>query len=443
MAIPAKAYAQDHVYLIGNLMIPVVAPIAVFLALPFFRQIDATSAYEYLQKRFNLPVRLFASLSFTLFHIFRMGIVMSLAALALATVTPLSPAQCVLMMGVLSILYCTMGGVEAVIWTDTIQTFVLLGGALLCLGLMLSGIEGGFSGFLSSAAGDGKFHAFNLHWDPTSASLALWVVIIGGIGQNISSYTADQAVVQRYMTTPDTRRAARSIWTAALLSIPATFLFYGLGSALHVFYKSHPEKIDPTFMTDQIFPLFIAHEVPVGLAGLIVAGIFAAAQSTISTSMNSTATATVSDFMRPFNLLTTERGYLNWARGATLTYGVAGTLLGLLFIDPSNRSLFESFILVIGLFMGVLGGLFALGVLTRRANGWGSLLGAVAGASVMGLLPFFTHINGYLYAAIGIVTCFVIGYVLSLVIPGRSPSLDGLTIHTMKRRAPVDSPPSS
>jgi Na+/proline symporter len=341
-------------------------------------------------------------------------------------------------MGVLSIIYCTMGGVEAVVWTDTIQTFVLLGGALLCLGLMLSGIEGGIGGFVSTAARDAKFHAFNMHWDPTSASLALWVVILGGIGQNISSYTADQAVVQRYMTTPDVRRAARSIWTAALLSVPATFLFYGLGSALYVFYKSHPERIDPSFMTDQIFPLFIAHEVPVGIAGLIVAGIFAAAQSTISTSMNSTATATVSDFMRPFSLLKTERGYLNWARGATFTFGVAGTLLGLLFIDPDNRSLFDSFVKVIGLFMGVLGGLFALGVLTRRAHGWGSLLGAIAGAAVMGLLPVVTNINGYLYAAIGIVTCFVIGYGLSFVIPSRSPSLDGLTIYTMKTGDHVD-----
>ena len=126
MAIPAKAY-QDLVYLVGNLMIPAVAPVAIYLALPFFRQIDATSAYEYLQKRFNMPVRLFASGSFTLFHVFRMGIVMSLASLALASVTSLSSTQCVLIMGLLCVVYCTIGGIEAVIWTDTIQTFVLLG----------------------------------------------------------------------------------------------------------------------------------------------------------------------------------------------------------------------------------------------------------------------------------------------------------------------------
>ncbi|HQN35342.1 MAG TPA: sodium/solute symporter [Sedimentisphaerales bacterium] len=434
MAIPAKAYAQDLVYLVGNLMIPAVAPVAIYLALPFFRQIDATSAYEYLQKRFNMPVRLFASGSFTLFHVFRMGIVMSLASLALASVTSLSSTQCVLIMGLLCVVYCTIGGIEAVIWTDTIQTFVLLGGALVCLGLMVTGSEGGIAAFFDTAAADGKLHAFNWHMDPTSASLALWVVILGGFGQHLSSYTADQAVVQRYMTTPDMKRAAGSIWAAALMTIPSSFLFFGMGTALYVFYKSHPERLDPTFMTDQVFPLFIAREIPVGLAGLIVAGIFAAAQSTISTSMNSTATAVVTDFLRPFRAVRTEQGALAWARMLTFGFGAAGTALGLLFIDPANRSLFDSFIKVIGLFMGVLGGLFALGVLTRRAGGWGSLLGALAGAGVMAMLPVYTAVNGYLFAAIGLVTCFMVGYGASLLLPSESHCLDGLTIHTMQRR---------
>lgn len=431
MAIPAKAFAQDMVYMLGNFMIPVVAPVAVFLALPFFRQIDATSAYEYLEKRFNRSVRVFASASFTLFHIFRMGIVMSLAALALATVTELTPAQCVLIMGVLSIVYCTMGGVEAVVWTDTIQTFVLLGGAILCLGLMLAESGEGVGGFFSTAWADGKFHVVNFHLDATSASLALWVVVIGGIGQNLSSYTADQAVVQRYMTTPDRRRAANSIWTAAVLTVPATLLFFFLGAGLYVFYKANPEKLDPTYLTDQVLPLFIANEVPIGIAGLIVAGIFAAAQSTISTSMNSTATTIVSDFLRPFNALNSERGYLNAARVVTFSFGVLGTLLGLLFIDPSNKSLFDSFIKVIGLFMGVLGGLFGLGILTRRANAWGSLFGALAGATVMGLLPICTDISGYLYASLGITTCFVVGFIASLILPCQQKPIEGLTMYTM------------
>ncbi len=435
MGIPSKAYAQDWVYFLGNMMIPVVAPIAVFIALPFFRRIDATSAYEYLEKRFNRGVRMFASLLFILFHVFRMAIVMSLSALALASVTPMSPVTCVLIMGVLSIIYCTMGGVEAVVWTDTIQTFILLGGALFCLVLAVMGTDGGFSGVLDTASTHNKLHMVNFHLDPTSASLALWIVILGGIGQNISSYTADQAVVQRYMTTSSSKQAANSIWLAAFLAVPASLLFYGLGTVLFAYYAHNPGKLDPTHTTDQILPLFIVQEVPVGIAGLIVAGIFAAAQSTISTSMNSTATAATVDFFRPMNLFKTDNGYLNAARVTTLLLGTAGTCLAIVFVDPSIKSLFDKFIMVIGLFMGVLGGLFALGALTVRSHALGAMIGVIIGAAVMFALPLFTSIQGFIYAAIGISTCFVIGYLVSYVVPGKQKDLSGLTVHTVQQDA--------
>ena len=433
--IPSKAFAQDMVYMVGNMMIPVVAFLAVYVALPFYRQIDATSAYEYLEKRFSLPVRLFGSASFTLFHVFRMAVVMSLTGLALAAATPLTPVQSVLLMGVLSIVYCTMGGIEAVIWTDTIQTFVLMGGALLAIVLLIAGVDGGIGGFIETAGSAGKFRIANFNWDITSAQIALWVIVLGAAGQNISSYTADQAVVQRYMTTANRKLAAKSIWTNAILAIPASLLFFGIGAALFAFYSSHPERLDPTITTDQIFPLFIANEMPIGLAGLIVAGIFAAAQSTVSTSMNSTATTIVTDFMRPFNACKTEQAYLNSARFFTCLMGVLGTLLGLVFVNPEIKSLFDAFIKVIGLFMGVLGGLFVLGVATRRAHGRGAFVGGLVGAGMMFFLWKFTRVNGYFYTFAGITTCFVVGYLTSLVVPiGIEKDLTGLTIFTLKRR---------
>ena len=428
--IPSKAFAQDWVYSIGNMMIPVVAVVAVWIALPFYRQLDVTSAYEYLERRFSRGVRLFGSLSFTLFHLFRMAVVMSLTGLALAVATPLSPGQSVLLMGTLSILYCTLGGIEAVIWTDTLQTLVLLGGALLAIGLLVAGSGGGVTDFLTTAQEAEKFRLANFHTDITSAQLAIWVVVFGGIGQNISSYTADQAVVQRYMTTPDEQLAARSIWTNAVMTIPATLIFFGIGTALFVYYRSHPEKLDATITTDQIFPLFIATEMPAGIAGLIVAGIFSAAQSTVSTSMNSTATTIVTDFLRPIHACRSEDSYLTTARLITFLMGLLGTLLGLFFVSPEIRSLFEAFIKVIGLFMGVLGGLYVLGVLTRRANAFGALCGAFIGAGVMFCLWWFTTVNGYLYTFCGITTCVVTGYVASLLGGRPAGDLAGLTIYT-------------
>ena len=448
MAVPAKAFAQDWVYACGSAMILLVAPIAVYIALPFFRRIDATSAYEYLERRFNLLARLIGSASFSLFHIFRMGVVLALAALALASVTPLSPAQCVVVMGALSIIYCTLGGIEAVIWTDTIQTVVLFVGALACLGFAWYGSA---PGTLDLAIASKKLHWVN--WEFGSGSfmmMAIWVVVLGGLGQNVASYTADQAVVQRYMTTQTERQAAGSIWLNGLLAVPAALIFFGMGTAFWMFYQSHPERLDPTIATDRIMPLFISQELPIGLAGLVVAGIFAAAQSTVSTSMNSGATTIVTDFVKRLNLVRSDGAQLWVARILTLVMGLLGTSAGLLFVDPSIKSLFDQFIGILGMFLGVLAGLFALGATTRRAHGVGSLIGALVAMIVMtsivlaaqnkaifGFSPRemfdaigwkLYRVNGYLYATIGIFVCYGVGYLASCLLPARSIELAGLTL---------------
>lgn len=435
VALPALVYRTDWLIYIGTMMILAVAPIAIYVAMPFFRQIDATSAYEYLSKRFNMPVRLFASGLFTLFHIGRMGIVLALTALALAAVTPLDAWQSVLVMGVLSLIYCTLGGVEAVIWTDTIQTFVLLIGAVVCLTIIVGGVDGGISGFFDIGMADNKFRMVELDFGPGSiTTLTIWVIVLGGIGQNISSYTADQAVVQRYMTTKDTRAAAKSIWANGILAVPGALLFFGIGTGLYAFYQSQPGRLDPTIQIDQIFPTFIGAELPIGIAGLVVAAIFAAAQSTVSTSMNSIATTLVTDFMRPFNVCRSERAYLNAARLLTFAMGVIGTLAGLLFISPEIRSLMEEYFKIIGMFMGALGGLFVLGVVTRKANGWGALVGIFTGVVVMVAVWLMEWADGYLFATIGIVTSLLVGYLASLLLPSDQHDLNGLTLYTMSSR---------
>lgn len=437
VALPAIVYQTNWLLLIGIWMIIVVAPIAVYLAMPFFRQINATSAYEYLSKRFNMSVRLFASGLFTLFHISRMGIVMALTALALSAVTPLSASDSVLIMGVLCLIYCTMGGIEAVIWTDTLQTIVLLIGAVICFVTIITGLDGGLTDFITIGFNDNKFTMVNADFSVNSiTTLSIWVIVLGGIGQNLSSYTADQSIVQRYMVTEDPKAAAKSIWANAIMAAPGALLFFCIGTGLYVFYQMHPEKLDPTIQIDQIFPLFIASELPIGLAGLIVAGIFAAAQSTVSTSMNSTATTLVTDFIRPFNLIKTEKGYLNAARWLTFIMGVLGTVAGLIFINPEIRSLMAAYFQVIGMFMGCLGGLFVLGALTKKANSTGAIIGIITGVVTMVSAWQMGWANGYLYATIGIVSCLVVGYVASLLFQGSSQEnpkdLTGLTLYTMQ-----------
>ncbi|MCB9883193.1 MAG: sodium/solute symporter [Planctomycetes bacterium] len=423
VALPALVFATDWVLYPGLFLILGVAPIAIYVAMPFYRRMDVTSAYEFFGQRFGNGVRLLASGSFTLFHIARMGIVMAVTALSLAAVTQLDAFVCVLLMGVLCLVYCTLGGIRAVIWTDTIQTFVLLGGALCCIAFLLTRIDGGFATFVDLGVAHDKFRLVNLDFGPNSfATLSFWVIVLGAVGQNLSSYTADQAVVQRYVTTRDTRAAARSIWMNGLMVIPGSLLFFLLGTGLYAFYRTHPQELDPTIQTDQILPMFIGSELPIGLAGLLVAGIFAAAQSTVSTSMNSTATTIVTDFLRPWNVCRTERGYLKTARWLTFLMGVLGTATGLLFISPAIRSLMAEYYKVIGMFMGALGGLFLLAVTSRRANGLGALIGLLAGVSAMVWVWRGTRTDGYLYATIGIVVCWVVGYAASRVLPTRRRS---------------------
>jgi Na+/proline symporter len=335
-----------------------------------------------------------------------------------------------------------------VIWTDTLQTAVLLGGAFCCLFFALAGSD---PGSFSAAADAGKFHLVNVDFGPASfTTMAIWVVVLGGLGQNLASYTADQAVVQRYMTTPDARLAARSIWLNGLMAIPSAVVFFGMGTAFWMFYRSHPDKLDPAIAADRIMPLFISHELPIGMAGLVVAGIFAAAQSTVSTSMNSGATTIVTDFLRPAKICKTDGGYLWLARWITLLMGVLGTGTGLLFVNPDIKSLFDQFIGILGLFLGVLAGLFALGATTRRANGPGSLVGAVTAIVAMILIVFASRdqsilgidvrqcfdlvgceiyrVSGYLYAFIGVVICYVVGYAASWLLPAQPKPLAGLTL---------------
>ncbi|PKG83073.1 sodium:solute symporter [Colwellia sp. 75C3] len=435
VALPAMVYQTNWLVLIGIWMIVVAAPIAVYVAMPFFRQINATSAYEYLSKRFNMTVRLFASGLFTLFHISRMGIVMALTALALSAVTPLSASDSVLIMGVLCLIYCTMGGIEAVIWTDTLQTIVLLIGAVICFITIIMGLDGGLTDFIRIGLSDDKFTMVNADFSSSSImTLSIWVIVLGGIGQNLASYTADQSIVQRYMVTKDSKAAAKSIWANVAMAVPGTLLFFCIGTGLYAFYQMHPEKLDPTIQIDQIFPMFIATELPIGLAGLIVAGIFAAAQSTVSTSMNSTATTLITDFIKPFNLIKTEKGYLNAARWLTFVMGALGTLAGLVFINPEIYSLMAAYFKVIGMFMGVLGGLFVLGALTKRANSTGAIIGIISSYITTIAAWQLGWANGYLYATIGIFSCLIFGYIGSLLTQtakSTEKDLTGLTLYTM------------
>ncbi len=230
MAIPAKTFATDWSYFMLNMSIFLVAPLIIYLFIPFYRKLNVTTAYEFLEKRFNLAVRLIGSLSFILFQVGRMGVVLFLPSIALNVATGIDIFICIALMGIVSLAYTMMGGIEAVIWTDVMQVVVLLGGAIFSLVFIIISIHRGISSIIETAKESHKFNIINLDWSLRQPTV--WGMLLGGIFANITTYGTDQTMVQRYLTTKTKKDAAQSVWTNAILVIPATIIFFFVGTSL-------------------------------------------------------------------------------------------------------------------------------------------------------------------------------------------------------------------
>lgn len=430
MAIPAKAYGTNWSYIFNHVTIVMVAPIVVFFYLPFFRRLRLTTAYEYLEMRFNVAVRLFGAAAFCLMQLGRMGIVLYLPAIALSTVTDLNIYVSILIMGVLCTVYTAFGGIEAVIWTDVVQVAVFLGGALLCVVAIALRVNGGLIGIIDTGLQAGKFKVLNPSWDYTIASV--WVIFVGTLFSNLVPYSADQAVIQRYLTTPTEKQAARAIWTNAALTMPSAFIFFFLGTALYAFYTVHANKPDPNLGADAILPWFIVHELPAGVAGIVVAAIFAAAMSTLDSSINSMATVLVTDFYGRIKPDSSDRTRLLFARVFTVLLGALGTGCAVFIAGAEIQSLWDLFLALLGMLGGGLAGVFVLGIFTRRANGPGALLGIIVSTAVLYLVKQHTQAHFLLYGAIGIITCVAVGYIAALAM-GSKPCAAELTVYGIAR----------
>jgi len=324
-----------------------------------------------------------------------------------------------------------LGGIEAVIWTDVLQVIVLMGGALLSLGIIVAD-AGGLGQVIAVGQAQQKFHAFNWSW--SAAEATVWVVLGGNILANLAPYATDQTVIQRYLTTRDEREAARGIWLNAVLGAPSSLLFYFLGTALFVFYRARPEALAPALPTDSIFPWFIAQQLPSGLSGLVIAGIFAASMSSLDSSMNSSATAIVTDFYRRLRPTVTDAHCLAVARWLTVALGLIATGTAAVLVMVHIQSLWDLFMQILGLLLGSLTGVFILGIFTRRATGAGALIGALFSAAMLAAIQRYTSLHFFLYGGIGILACVGVGYLVSLALPGGARTLPGLTIYTMLPR---------
>ncbi|MGL5015500.1 MAG: sodium:solute symporter [Bacteroidales bacterium] len=426
MAIPAKAYTTNWLYFPMSFSILIVAPIVIKWYLPFFRGLKLTSAYEYLERRFNVTVRLISSLFFIIFMITRIGIVLYLPAVALSTVTGIDLMVCIFLMSAVTIIYSTMGGVEAVIWGDVIQ------GAILVVGALVSAVylvvkTGGFGETISIAMSADKLKLLDLSFDLTKPTF--WVIFFGaGIANSLITYTSDQTIVQRYLTTADMAKTKRSIWLNGLISLPVLLLFYFIGTALYSFFHVHPELL-PTTMSNAegIFPYFIVNELPAGVAGLLIAAIFAATMSTLSSNINSASTAITVDYAKRFFPEISDSRQVFIARTTGAIVGVLGTILAIQLSLMDIKSFFDEFNTFIGLLTSGLGGLFAIGIFMPRVKGYAALCSLLVSVGVLLWLKGNSSLNFMLYGLLGIVISMLCALLFSYIIPEKQIKLTGLT----------------
>ena len=432
MAYPAKAFATNWTYYPMLVTILIVSFPVIRYYLPFFRRLNVTSAYEYLEHRFNAPLRLMASALFIIFMVARMALVLYLPSLALTAVTGIDIYICIVLMALITIVYCTMGGVEAVVWGDVVQGIILVGGAFLAIAYLVFSTEGGASGFLHIASDNGKFQLFDWSFDYRSATF--WVVIIGGMANNLISYTSDQTVIQRYLTTKDEKAAKNSILLNGVMSVFVSVAFFAIGAGLYTFFKTHPAEMDYTMAkNDIVFPFFMMSQLPSGVAGLLIAAIFAATMSTISSNINSVATAFTVDFYQRFKKNATDRNLLLTARYSSLISGVFGMLIALLMATWNILSLLDFFQEILGLLSSGLGGLFLMGIFFPRIGAKAATFGFVAGIISVFLTKNLTDTSFLLYGAIGMMVSVLVSWLVSFIL-GEKKSDERLTWQGMSKQ---------
>ncbi|KAA5547028.1 sodium/solute symporter [Roseiconus nitratireducens] len=422
LALPGKAFIDNWNAFAFSLALPPAAAIAVRYFLPLYRESGEVSAYSLLEHRFGLWARVFASCFYLLYQVARIGVVMYLMALPMAILFGWDIRLLIVVTGLIVTAYAFVGGIVAVIWADAIQAFVLLAGAIVAVVILLAGLPDGPSQVMEVASRENKFSLGGNSLLEISQP-TIWVVLAFGLFENLKNFGIDQSYVQRYIASRSDREAAKSVWLGALLYVPVSALFLFIGTALFVFYESHPAELQEVRtivarqklmqagvdegaadyasqlqqtaaglvdedLGDRVFPHFIASQLPTGLRGLLIAAVFAAAMSTVSTSLNSSATLVMSDFyqrlLRPDS---SDRSRVGVLRLATLAWGLMGTAMALVLVRLTNSAL-DIWWTLSGVLGAAIIGLFLLGITSPRLRVRPAVLILLVGAGLIAWMTF-------------------------------------------------------
>lgn len=429
MAIPAQAFRTNLVWFAPNLFAIPLFFLQAYIVYPVLRRLNLTSTYEYLERRYHPSLRFIASGQCIMFQLLgRMSVVMLLPSLAISAVTGLDVLTSVLIMGLLTTVYTAIGGFEAVIWTDVSQGILMLLGALIMIIMAIYALPGGFSEFIAIGNAHHKFEYVIWDWDYTMP--IIWIFGIGLLMQNLA-FAADQPVVQRVYATPlkDMRKLAGMF---AFCAVAISLLVNFAGVSIFTYFQANPNMLDPTMTNDQVIPLYIVQRLPVGLAGLIIAALFAASMSTLSSSMNSVATITCEDFYRRVFHHANDKERLRFMKWASVVVGLVGTATAAYMATMNIRSMFQTWNVLCALLGGGFIGIYILGMFSRRANAIGVVVGAFASIACTLYVKNYTPLHWTFYTPVAVICCLVVGYLASLVSPATKKDLAGLTVFDMK-----------
>lgn len=409
IGIPGFAYAHNwSLFLSGVIGIVALVVVARYF-LPLLYNLRVPSAYDYIEKRFDRKTAFFCGGVFLAVRGLLAGLAIYAPSVALCAVSGWNLTLCILVFGVLTIVFTALGGMSAVIWTDVLQTAVLFGGAFLCLALLWRDIDLPVGEAFAKLQADGKFQIFDWRWSWTE--LTFWTSIIGGLVFNIAFFGTDQVLIQRCLASKDLRAAQGSLVFNAWYMLPVMLIFFAMGSLLYLYAWRYPNVFPAKLPTDQVLPYYVAHRLPSGMAGILIASIFAAAISTLSAVLNSLATITVSDFVRKW--LRPGRDdlyYTQLAKQATLWWGgiaIVTALLG----ESLGDSVSMAAIKLGGLFTGPILGVFVAGIFFRRTTARGVLLGALVGLIASLWLGMLTPMDSFWVLFFGAVC--TIGFALA------------------------------
>ena len=377
LAYPGAAYAGNWILLVQGLMVPIVLLALVWVIVPLFRKVIRLSTYEYFERRFGLFARLYSSLAFTLGHFSKAGTVFFLVSMALATFLDINIYSIVLVLGITIIVLTLFGGMEAIVWMDVAQGFLLIGGGVMCILILMFGIEGGPTETFRIASEYNKIDFGPYDW--SLSELCFLVMVLNGIFYALQKYGTDQTIVQRYLAAKNDKEAKKAAYIGVLMSVPIWALFMFIGTALFAYYHAAGAPLLPEGLkADEVFPYFIAHELPVGIRGLIIAALAAAAISSLDSDLNCLSAIAVQDYYMCFRKNASDQEQLRFGKWMVVAAGLGAIGVACLYITWGGEGVLGALFSLYAIFSAGIVGIFMLGLFSRRANKQGLYIGIAA-----------------------------------------------------------------